>query len=165
MKYRYHVITVNSTQWQTSSTVFDSAPKLGVYYFLSLTLSVCMSVCHGAPSNCFFFVYRWNWAIFWPSVLDVALHKSKTIYFDFRFRPPKPQNLLPKIWHKIAYKSACMPDRPDMFGPTRGDDQGGMFVAMATTFAIGTESNRLLTCAYECFQHIPFHYDTSWPPL
>jgi len=24
-----------------------------------------------------------------------------------------------------AYKSSCMPDRPDMFGPTRGDDQGG----------------------------------------
>ena len=22
--------------------------------------------------------------------------------------------------HKIAYKSACMADRPDMFGPTRG---------------------------------------------
>ena len=30
----------------------DSAPRLGVYYFLSLTLSVCMSVCHiRAPSR------------------------------------------------------------------------------------------------------------------
>jgi len=26
--------------------------------------------------------------------------------------------------HKIAYKSACMPDRPDMFGPTRGPNRG-----------------------------------------
>ena len=28
------------------------------------------------------------------------------------------------IFDKIAYKSVCMPDRPDMFGPTGGDDQG-----------------------------------------
>ena len=29
------------------------------------------------------------------------------------------------FFDKIAYKSACMPDRPDMFEPTRGNDQGG----------------------------------------
>jgi len=29
------------------------------------------------------------------------------------------------FFDKIAYKSACMQDRPDMFGPTRGDDQRG----------------------------------------
>ena len=29
------------------------------------------------------------------------------------------------IFDKIAYKSACMPDRPDMFGHTKGDDQEG----------------------------------------
>ena len=29
------------------------------------------------------------------------------------------------FFDKIAYKSACMPDRPDMFGHTRRDDQGG----------------------------------------
>jgi len=28
------------------------------------------------------------------------------------------------FFDKIAYKSACMPDRPDTFGPTRGDDRG-----------------------------------------
>jgi len=33
----------------------DFAPSLGVYYFLSLTLSVCLSVCHAAASNQFFF--------------------------------------------------------------------------------------------------------------
>jgi len=41
------------------------------------------------------------------------------------------------IFSQNAYKSAYMPDRPDIFGTTRGDDQGGglIFVAMATTFA------------------------------
>jgi len=60
-----------------------SAPSLGVYYCqqLTLSLSVRMSVCH-TPSNCFFFfVSRWNRAIFWPSVLHVALYK--TLFFDF----------------------------------------------------------------------------------
>ena len=38
----------------------------------------------------------------------------------FDLGPPNPQNLLPKIWHRIAYKSAYMADTPEMFGPTRG---------------------------------------------
>ena len=42
---------------------------------------------------------------------------------------------------------SCMPDRPDMFAPTRGDDQGPIFVAMAT-FALGAESNRLPACVH-----------------
>ena len=75
-----------------------SVPILGVCYCQQLTLSVglscCLSVCH-APSNCFFFVSRWNRAIFWPSVLHVALYKS--LFLDFWFRPPNAQNLLPKI--------------------------------------------------------------------
>jgi len=29
------------------------------------------------------------------------------------------------FFDKIAHESSCMPDRPDMFGPTRGDDQRG----------------------------------------
>jgi len=49
------------------------------------------------------------------------------------------------------YKSACMPDRPHMFGRTRGDDQGAIFVAMATTFALGAESNRLSLLLLHCF--------------
>ena len=53
------------------------------------------------------------------------------------------------IFHKIAYKSACMPDRPDMFGPTRGPT----LVAMATTFALGAESSRLPACNYYYFLH------------
>jgi len=65
---------------------------------LSAPLSGCLSFCH-APSNCFFFfVSRWNRAIFWPSVLHVALYE--TLFFDFWFRPPNAQNLLPKICTK-----------------------------------------------------------------
>jgi len=37
---------------------------------------------------------------------------------------------------------ACMPRRPDIFGPNRGPT----LVAIATTFALGTESNRLPAC-------------------
>jgi len=44
--------------------VIDCAPSLGVIIFLSLTLSVCLFVCHAAPSNRFFLVSRWNRAIF-----------------------------------------------------------------------------------------------------
>ena len=63
-----------------------------------------------------FFVSPRNRAIFWPSVLHMALYK--TLFFDFWFSPPYPQNLFPKILHKIAYKYACMADRPKMFAPT-----------------------------------------------
>ena len=77
-----------------------SARSLGVCYFLSLTVSVCMSV---SPTVChkhwiFFFVCRWNRAIFGPSFLHVPLYK--TLFFDFWFRPPNAQNSLPKICTK-----------------------------------------------------------------
>jgi len=55
---------------------------------------------------------------FWPLVLRDPFYK--TLFFDFWFRPPDPQNWLPKIWPKIAYNSACMADRPEMFAPNRG---------------------------------------------
>ena len=29
------------------------------------------------------------------------------------------------FFDKIDHESSCMPDRPDMFGPTSGDDQRG----------------------------------------
>jgi len=40
--------------------------------------------------------------------------------FDLGPQPPNAQNLLRKICQKIAYNSACMADRPEIFGPTRG---------------------------------------------
>jgi len=56
---------------------------------------VHLSVCHGQTSNCFFFfVSLWNPAIFWQSILHDPLYKR--FFFDFWFRPPNAQNLLPK---------------------------------------------------------------------
>jgi len=63
----------------------------------SVCLSGCLSICH-TPSNCFFFVSRWKRAIFWPSFLHVPLYK--TLFFNFWFKPPNVQNLLPKICTK-----------------------------------------------------------------
>jgi len=37
----------------------------------------------------------------------------------FDLGPLTPKIYSPKL-HKIDYKSACMADRPEMFGPTRG---------------------------------------------
>ena len=65
-----------------------------------------------------FFVFRWNRAIFQTLVFREPLYK--TLFFDFGFRPPNPQNWLPKISTKIAYNSACMALRPEMFAPNRG---------------------------------------------
>ena len=68
--------------WQstghTRSVLSISAPSLGVYYFLSLTLSVCLSVCH---KHCFFFVVsQRNPAISWPSVF---LTKTTKLFLRF----------------------------------------------------------------------------------
>ena len=90
-----HVINwIWINEWMTSLLI--SAPSLGVIIVNNwlLCLSVRMSVSH-TPSNCFFFVSRWNRAIFWPTVLHVSLYK--TVFFDFWFRLPKAQTLLPKI--------------------------------------------------------------------
>ena len=74
-----------------------SVPSLVVYYCQQLTLFVCLSVWHKKTLNFFFFVSRWNRTIFWPSVLHDPLYKT---FFDFWFRPPNAQNLLPKICTK-----------------------------------------------------------------
>jgi len=99
-----------------------SAPRLGVYYFCRwLCLSVRVYVCH-PPSNRFFLFVLFLDGIEPLFGLQYSIHVVlyKTAFFDFWFRPPNSQNLLPKIWHKIAYRSACMEDRPEMFGPTGG---------------------------------------------
>jgi len=139
--------------------VVDSAPSLGVYYFLSSTLSVCLSVCHGAPSNCFFFfVSRWNRAIFWPSVLHVSLYTTFSSIFDLgplnpKIYSPKFGTKLPISWLVWQIERKCL----GLLGGFRGwpiqwtmqNVVGPTLVAMATTFALGTvsaESNRLPAC-------------------
>jgi len=55
---------------------------LGTWYNrVPACMYVCMSVCHAPSNRLFFFVSRRNRAIFWPSVLRVALYK--TLFFDF----------------------------------------------------------------------------------
>ena len=71
-----------------------SAPSLGVYYFLSLTLPIRLSVC--LHTHCFFFfVSRWNRAIFWPSVLHDKNHK--TFSSIFHLGPLTPKIYSPKF--------------------------------------------------------------------
>jgi len=83
--------------------------------YLLVCMYVCLYVCH---KHCFFFfVSRWNRAISWPSVLHYKNYK--TLFLDFWFRPLTPKIDSPKC-DKIAYNSACMTDRPEMFGSTRG---------------------------------------------
>ena len=92
----------------------DSAPSLGVYYFLSLTLSVCMSVCLSRSFKSIILLFLDGIEPFLPRHFSVW-HSTKRCSSIFDIGP-----LTPKIWHKIAYRSACMADRPEMFGPTRG---------------------------------------------
>jgi len=58
-----------------------------------------MYVCNAPSNRFFFFVSRWNRAIFWPLVLRDPLYK--TLFFDFWFGPPNPQNLT-KIFIQLA---------------------------------------------------------------
>ena len=83
-----------------SRITIDSAPSLGVYYFLLLTLSVspsvCMSVCHTAPSNrFFFFVSRWNRAIF--DCHFSMWHCTKRCSSMFDLGPLSPKIYSPKL--------------------------------------------------------------------
>ena len=162
------VVANPSFDWWVSDfiIIIDSAPSLGVYYFLSLTLSVsppaclsvCLSVCHKLQIESFF-ASRWNRAIFGRHFSMTPSTKRCSSIFDLGPQHPKftPQNL-----HKIAYKSACMTDRPDMFRPTRGfrgwtiqwnhakckNVVRPTLVAMAATFGLGAESSRLPACYY-----------------
>ena len=125
-------------------SLFISAPSLESIIFV--IDSVCLFVTHLQIAS-FLFLDGIE-PFFWPSVLHVALYKSnKTLFLDFLFRPPNAQNILPKI----AYKSACMADRPEMFGPAKGVFGDGRFngtvqnvvgltlVAIATKFGLGAE--------------------------
>ena len=75
-----------------------SAPRLGVYYFLSLTLSVCLYVCLFVTDRLQIdssFLFLDGIEHFWPSFLHVALYK--TLFFDFWFSPLTPEIYSPKF--------------------------------------------------------------------
>ena len=70
-----------------------SAHSLGVYYCQQLTLSVCLFVRISVPLSVtllqiasYFFVSRWNRAIFLAVISPCA--SLQTLFFDFWFRPP-----------------------------------------------------------------------------
>ena len=66
------------------------AYTLGVYCVLSLTLSVCPSVCLSQTSNCFFFlVSRWNRAIFGRHFSMTPFTKRCSSIFDLGPLTPK----------------------------------------------------------------------------
>jgi len=91
-------ISICSSVYNISRTVYRTEYK-NVYWLWGLDhftflISVRLSVCH---KHCFFFfVSRWNQAIFWPSVLRDK--NCKTLFFNFWFRPLNAQNLIPKIF-------------------------------------------------------------------
>jgi len=96
------------------------SPRLArTIIFLSLTLSVCASVWLFVMDKLqidFSLLFFDGRAIFWPSVLHDPL--CKTLIFDFWFRPPNAQNLLPTfLWHvcmtarAICAHNATLPSR------------------------------------------------------
>jgi len=83
-----------------------------------LCLSVRMSVCLSQTSKLLLlFLFLYGIKPFLAVSSPWPLYK--TVFFDFWFRSPNAQNLIPNM-HKIDYKSACMVDRPEMFGPSKG---------------------------------------------
>jgi len=100
-----------------------STPGLGVLLFfcrwlLSICPSVRLSVCH---KHCFFFVSRWNRAIFWPSVFHDKNYE--TVFFNFDLGPLTPKIYSPKfssVGHCVSHSL-------------------WVIVCRSTTFGLGTE--------------------------
>ena len=59
-----------------------------IIFVVDSCLSVCISACHAAPSNHFFFLFL-DGIILWPSVLHVALYKTVSSIFDLGALTPK----------------------------------------------------------------------------
>jgi len=93
-----------------------SAPSLGVI-IVNIINSVCLSVCH-TPSSCFFFFcFSMESSHFLAASSPCGTLQNVVIRFLIS---PQRTKFTPQNLHKIAYQSACMADRPEMFEPTRG---------------------------------------------
>ena len=91
--------------------------------------SVCLYVCHGQTSSrFFFFASRRNRAIFGRQFS--MWHSTERCSSVFDLGPLTTEIYSPQIWAKIAYKSTCTADRPEMFAPIRGFS--GMADSMVT---------------------------------
>ena len=90
--------------WSHDIAIYSScwSPRLArSHYCQQLTgcLSGCLSVCLSRSFKLLLLFCFWvESSHFWPSVLLLALYK--TLFFDFWFKPPNAQNLLPKICTK-----------------------------------------------------------------
>jgi len=113
----------------------------------SVCLSVRLSVCHKLQIVSSFLFFDGIEPFFGRQFSMTPLQNYFIRYF--LFRPITPNIYSPKL-HKIAYNSACMADRPEMFGPTGGFRGwpiqwnhakccGPTLVAMATKFGLGAE--------------------------
>ena len=87
-----------------------------MYYCQQLTLSVCLFVCHKLQIASFLFLDGIV-PFFCRQFSMTPSTKRFSSIFDLGPLTPK---IYSPFFHKIAYKSACMADRPEMFGPTRG---------------------------------------------
>jgi len=143
LTYRFYSVT---------STLLISAPIARSLLFStidSVWLSVCLSVRLSRPFKLLiFFCFSTESSHFWPSFLHVVLYK--TLFLDFKFRPPNSQNLLPKICTKspisrpvwqIDRRCLGLPGgfRDGRFNGTVQNVVGPIPVAMATKFGLGAE--------------------------
>ena len=68
------------------------------------------------------------------------------------------------FFDKIAHESSCVPDRPDMFGPTSGDDQRGRSLLPRQRHLRQARSliaYRLFVCMFVCLFVTLFQIDSS----
>ena len=101
----------------------DSAPSLGVYYFLSLTLSVRMSVCMSVT-----LLQIDSSSLFLDGIEPFLAHhfcvwhSTKLCSSIFDLGPLTPKIYSPKFWHNFCKRnnSARTADRTEMFAPTTG---------------------------------------------
>jgi len=105
MKSQFCRSIIISAKWTLEDIMFllllISGRRLGVYYFLSLTLSVCPSVAPSVTANfksILLFCLSMESNHFWPPSLHVAF--CKTLFFDFWFRPLTPKIYSPKFGTK-----------------------------------------------------------------
>jgi len=98
-----------------------AAPSLGVLLLPtidSVWMSLCLSVTLLQIAFSFFFLDGIE--PFFGRQFSMW-HTTKRCSSIFDLGPLTPKIYCQKLFlHKIAYKSACMADRPEIFGPTRG---------------------------------------------
>jgi len=103
-----------------------STPSLEIYYCQQLTLSVCLSRCLSVPLSVFvtnfklilLFCFSMESSHFFGRqfFMTPSTKRCSSIFYS---GPLTNKIYSPKL-HKIAYKLACMTDRPEMFAPTQG---------------------------------------------